>query len=111
MRDHVLVPFAEGLSLDVKTAFFVLDEYFSTNYNRLSHFNLIENHLDDVQRKMQQMQTQVQQFDMQTGQQKFETYRDGLLKLAATILFEAKNKYLEERKNLLTYLNLFVGLS
>jgi hypothetical protein len=29
MRDHVIVPFAEGNSLDVKTAFMLLDEFFS----------------------------------------------------------------------------------
>ena len=55
MRDHVIVPFAEGNSLDVKIAFYLLDEYFSLKSQRLSYFTNLQNSLDDISKKMQQM--------------------------------------------------------
>jgi hypothetical protein len=55
MRDHVLLPFAEGVSLDIKVAFHILNEYFKLNHHQYMYFFSLTRSLDNITQQMAQV--------------------------------------------------------
>jgi hypothetical protein len=58
MRENLILPFAEALTLDCKCAFLVINHYFCLNSHRLTYFTRLEKELDLRAQKMQQIQQQ-----------------------------------------------------
>ena len=58
MRENLILPFAEALTLDCKCAFLVINHYFCLNSHRLTYFTRLEKELDLRAHKMQQIQQQ-----------------------------------------------------
>jgi len=46
MRENLILPFAEALSLDCKCAFLVINHYFCLNSHRLTYFTSLEKEID-----------------------------------------------------------------
>ena len=110
MRENLIVPFAESLSIECKFAVQILDEYFSRNSSRLTYFCSLEKHLEEITKNMQQMQQQNIYFDrMQEQQRSHDNFRQEILKTAAQCRTEARETYFNERIKLLNCIGLAIN--
>ena len=58
MRENLVLPFAEALSLDCKCAFQVINDYFCRHSHRLTYFSSLEKRIDAITQHMQAIQQQ-----------------------------------------------------